>query len=80
MKILAYAVSGLVALSLAVACALWGGFAASILISIIRNSPTLPRNHFFLTRSKKHPNFHKTYNFHPNQIYYQHYLEHSVRF
>ena len=31
MKILAYAVSGLVALSLAVACALWGGFAASVL-------------------------------------------------
>ena len=31
MKILAYAVSGLVALALAVACALWGGFAASVL-------------------------------------------------
>ena len=31
MKILAYAVAGLVALSLAVACALWGGFAASVL-------------------------------------------------
>ena len=31
MKILTYAVFGLVALSLAVACALWGGFAASVL-------------------------------------------------
>ena len=31
MKILTYAVFGLVALTLAVACALWGGFAASVL-------------------------------------------------